>query len=128
MDFGEDRMTITWPRTRRHTTSPDKREIRFTDTHGDITLTIFLRYIRIGYPRRELRNIEQIPDDRPRWRPRGIRETPSPSVIIEIEEGIKKDRESEAVNHRNERDWHVLGYEKDHDLRKIRCIYMWDPA
>jgi hypothetical protein len=91
--------------------------IKFREPPGN-SLTIFLRQIRVARPRRKLWNIKQIPNDRPRWWPRGIRETPSPSVIIEGEEGIKTKEEGEAVNRCDERDRHVGTRKTDKDNRE----------
>jgi hypothetical protein len=79
----------------------------FKETPRDDSRTVFLGHIRIGYPGRERWNIKQISDDRPRWRPRGVREAPSPSVITKGQDGIEKCEEGEDTDRSDERGRHL---------------------
>ena len=68
--------------------------------------TVFLRHICVCNPRRVLRDIKQIPNYRPGWRARWIRQPSSSSMVAKDNKKIKGKRDDEAINGIDEKELH----------------------
>ena len=68
--------------------------------------TVFLRHIYVRQPGRILRDIKKIPDYRPRWRTRWIRQPSPSSVIAKDNKEVKEKGDGKAVNGVDKKELH----------------------
>jgi hypothetical protein len=71
-----------------------------------VTLTVFFGHVRVRNPRCVLRGIEYVPNYRPRWRTRWIRQPSSSSTVAESSKDVKEKRDRKAVKGIDEKELH----------------------
>ena len=91
---------------------------RRTSDADDAIRTVFLGHIHVRNPRRVLRDIEYIPDYRPWWRARWIRQPSPSSAVAEDRKEVDEKGDGKEINGVDKEGWHDgAGYLRKNNMR-----------